>query len=58
MTHSVNDQQLGGHVEPPRVICQQAGRYIGWPTIRQLTDGELLVVFSGDRSLFLRTADL
>jgi sialidase-1 len=30
-------------------ICQEAGRYIGWPTITQTRDGELLVVFSGDR---------
>jgi len=30
-------------------ICQEAGRYIGWPTITKTRDGELLVVFSGDR---------
>ena len=30
-------------------ICQEAGRYIGWPTIARTRDGELLVVFSGDR---------
>ncbi len=32
-----------------RVICKQPGRYIGWPTIGRLPDGELLAVFSGDR---------
>ena len=32
-----------------KVICRQAGRYIGWPTIARTADGELLVVFSGDR---------
>lgn len=32
-----------------RVICRQPGRYIGWPTIGRRPDGELLVVFSGDR---------
>ena len=32
-----------------KVICEQPGRYIGWPTIGKAPDGELLVVFSGDR---------
>lgn len=32
-----------------KVICRQPGRYIGWPTIAKMPDGELLVVFSGDR---------
>lgn len=32
-----------------RVICEQPGRYIGWPTIARMRSGELLVVFSGDR---------
>ncbi|MEA3401428.1 MAG: sialidase family protein [Armatimonadota bacterium] len=32
-----------------RVICRQPGRYIGWPTIAKAADGELFVVFSGDR---------
>jgi photosystem II stability/assembly factor-like uncharacterized protein len=31
------------------VICKQAGRYIGWPTIARTADGELLIAFSGDR---------
>ena len=31
------------------VICRQPGRYIGWPTIARTAQGELLVVFSGDR---------
>lgn len=30
-------------------VCQEAGCYIGWPTITKTRDGELLVVFSGDR---------
>jgi hypothetical protein len=30
-------------------VCQEPGRYIGWPTITKTRDGELLVVFSGDR---------
>jgi hypothetical protein len=32
-----------------KVICQQPGRYIGWPSIVRRRSGELLVVFSGDR---------
>ena len=32
-----------------QVICRQEGRYIGWPTMGRKVDGELLVVFSGDR---------
>ena len=32
-----------------RVICKQPRRYIGWPTVGRTADGELLVVFSGDR---------
>jgi sialidase-1 len=31
------------------ILCKQPGRYIGWPTICKTKQGELLVVFSGDR---------
>ena len=31
------------------VICRQPGRYIGWPTIARDLEGDLFVVFSGDR---------
>ena len=31
------------------VLCKEAGRYIGWPTIARTKEGELWVVFSGDR---------
>ena len=30
-------------------ICKQPGNYVAWPTIARTTDGELFVVFSGDR---------
>ncbi len=49
-----------------RVICRQPGRYIGWPTIAKSHDGELFVVFSGDRdahvdpfgkTCFMRSSD-
>ncbi|HNQ35086.1 MAG TPA: sialidase family protein [bacterium] len=36
-------------IRDSRVICKQPGRYIGWPTVGRLPDGELLAVFSGDR---------
>lgn len=32
-----------------KVICKEPENYIGWPTIGRKADGELLVVFSGDR---------
>lgn len=32
-----------------RTICREDGRYIGWPTVCRLKNGELLAVFSGDR---------
>lgn len=32
-----------------KVICKQPGDYIGWPTIARKSDGEILVVFSGER---------
>jgi sialidase-1 len=32
------------------VIAKQPGRYIGWPTVCRKRNGELLAVFSGDRS--------
>ncbi len=32
-----------------RVICKQPGRYLAWPSIAATAQGELLVVFSGDR---------
>lgn len=33
-----------------RVLCGPSGRYIGWPSIAQAPNGDLLAVFSGDRS--------
>ncbi len=31
------------------VICKQKNRYMGWPTVAKTEDGQILVVFSGDR---------
>ena len=30
-------------------LCKEPGRYIGWPTVCRAQNGELIVVFSGDR---------
>ena len=30
-------------------ICVEKGRYIGWPSVARLANGDLLAVFSGDR---------
>ncbi|MEA3408250.1 MAG: sialidase family protein [Chloroflexota bacterium] len=43
------DREAHAHIISSQVICKQPGRYIGWPTIGRMPDGELLVVFSGDR---------
>ena len=32
-----------------RTICVEEGRYIGWPTVCRLRNGDILAVFSGDR---------
>lgn len=32
-----------------RTICREVGRYIGWPTVCRLQNGDVLAVFSGDR---------
>ena len=32
-----------------KILCKQAGRYIGWPSVAQSGTGDLLTVFSGDR---------
>ena len=42
------DQPLAAILET-RVLCKQPGKYIGWPTIAVAPNGDLLVVFSGDR---------
>jgi len=42
-------EQHGATIMETKVIAKQPGRYIGWPTICRRRDGELLIVFSGDR---------
>ena len=40
---------MEANIQWSRVICRQDGNYLGWPTIASCSNGELLVVFSGDR---------
>jgi hypothetical protein len=45
----VPTKQHGAEIMETKAIAKQTGRYIGWPTICRRHNGELLVVFSGDR---------
>ena len=58
----VADGQKGvdaGYMPPPsqpraeirwvRPICVEPGRYIGWPSVCRLRNGDIIAVFSGDR---------
>ncbi len=56
----------GASIHESSVICRQPGRYIGWPTIAKAANGELFIVFSGDRdahvdpfgkTCFMRSSD-
>ena len=40
---------MKAHIHSSTVICRRPGRYLAWPTIARREDGELLVVFSGER---------
>ena len=40
---------MKAHIHWSTVICRRPGRYLAWPTIARTEDGELLVVFSGER---------
>ena len=42
--------QEGATILSTKVICKEAGKYIGWPTVARTREGELLAVFSGDRA--------
>ena len=42
-------KQSRAEIKWVRPICVQKGRYIGWPTVSLLKNGEVAVVFSGDR---------
>ena len=46
---SVPRDQAAAEILSEVVLSQQPKRYIGWPTITRAANGDLLVVFSGDR---------
>lgn len=50
MHYEVPTDQNLAVIEGIQVIAKQPGRYIGWPTVCRCRNGELLAVFSGDRS--------
>jgi hypothetical protein len=43
------DQKIATLLET-RVLCPAGGKYIGWPSIALAPNGEVIAVFSGDRS--------
>ena len=48
-TEEVAKNQRIATIFTTKVLCKQPGRYIGWPSIAQAPNGDLLAVFSGDR---------
>ena len=45
----VAQAQKGAEVLWTKPICVETNRYIGWPSVCRLKNGELMAVFSGDR---------
>jgi hypothetical protein len=43
-------KQARAEIRWTRPICIEKDRYIGWPSVCRLANGEILAVFSGDRS--------
>ena len=48
-TYGAAKRQARAEIKWTRPICVEDGRYIGWPTVCRLTNGDLMAVFSGDR---------
>jgi len=48
--YAVPAKQAKAEILWVKPICIEEGRYIGWPTVCKRKNGELLAVFSGDRS--------
>jgi sialidase-1 len=46
---TVEDKYTTSIIET-KVLCKQPGKYIGWPSIAQSPNGDLLAVFSGSRA--------
>ena len=50
MLYDVPMDQKGAVIDWVKPICVEPGRYIGWPTVCRRRNGELVAIFSGDRS--------
>ena len=48
-TYQPPKQQARAEIKWVKEICVEKDRYIGWPTVCRLANGDLLAVFSGDR---------
>ena len=44
-------RQARAEIKWVRPICVEEGRYIGWPSVCRLQNGDLMAVFSGDRDV-------
>ena len=42
-------EQVRAEIKWVKPICVEKDRYIGWPTVCRLANGDILAVFSGDR---------
>ena len=49
MLREAQKEQARAEILWTRAICCEKGRYIGWPTVCRLKNGDVIAVFSGDR---------
>ena len=49
VTYQPPKEQARAEIKWVKEICVEKDRYIGWPTVCRLANGDLLTVFSGDR---------
>ena len=49
VTYNAPRNQTRAEILWTRPICVETNRYVGWPTVTRLKNGDLVVVFSGDR---------
>ena len=42
-------RQARAEIRWSKAICKEKGRYLGWPTVLRLKNGDILAAFSGDR---------
>ena len=48
-SYQPSKEQARAEIKWVKEICVEKDRYIGWPTVCRLANGDLLAVFSGDR---------